>query len=147
MALHSCGTWATSDEDKNGSLLFLKGLPISDTDIVLSKFVSTFAVTVLIMAFLGFVALLGEWFIVLRLGPEVPIVPSSDITTLLRGSLYTMAALFGVSMIMLAIYLSMFFCLGYAKAEAYNRFVMLGIFAVVFAGTSVISRSVPGAGA
>lgn len=134
---------STYDEDKNGSLLFLKGLPISDTDIVLGKFVSTLFVTALVEVLLALVAVVGECFIVPKFGPQAPVGLSGDMTSILRSSLYTIAAFSGVSVIMAGIYLSMFFCLGYGKAQAYNRFVMLGLFASAFAGGSIISRSLP----
>jgi len=134
---------STYDEDKNGALLFLKGLPLSDTAIVCSKYLSTLVVAVFLGVFFQGLAALSEGVIAPGLGLGPAAKACVDTGTLLRNSLGNAAIAFGVTMVMLSIYLTMFFCMGYARAAAYNRFVMLGLFAFVFAAASVVQRLSP----
>ncbi len=134
---------STYDEDKNGAILFLKGLPLSDTAIVASKYLSALAVSALLMAFFSGFAALGEGVIAPRLGLGPAARIAVDMNARLRASAREAAMIFAVIMVMLSVYLTMFFCVGYARAAAYNRFVMLGIFAFVFAGISAWQRVSP----
>ena len=130
---------STYDEDKNGALLFLKGLPLSDAAIVVSKFLSTLAVAIGFAAFFGGLAFFGQGFIAPRIGLGTPGAPGGGARALLEP-LIGVATLFGVLMVILGVYLAMFFWLGYARAAAYNRVVMLGVFAAVMAGSTVLQR-------
>jgi hypothetical protein len=132
---------STYDEDKNRALLFLKGLPLSDAAIVTSKFLSTFMVAVVFAVFSGGLAVVAQGIIAPRVGtwaaPGDAVVTSS----LVLGSFLSVASFFGVLLVVLAVYLAMFFCLGYARAAAYNRMVMLGVFAVAMAVSAAIGRA------
>lgn len=132
---------STYDEDKNGALLFLKGLPLSDAAIVASKFLSTLAVAIGFAVFFGGVAAIGQGIIGPRSGLGMSGAPGggTDAGALLEP-LISVATLFGVLMVILGVYLAMFFWLGYARAAAYNRVVMLGVFAAVMAGSTVLQR-------
>ncbi len=133
---------STYDEDKNGAMLFLKSLPLSDAAIVVSKYVSTFLVSVVLGAFFLAVAVVGEGFVAPRLGFGTPGgIP--DAWAYVGGVLAESGVIFGLVLVMLSVYLTMFFCLGYARAAAYNRFVMLGLFAVLFGGLSVAQKLHP----
>ncbi len=131
---------STYDEDKSGAYLFLKGLPLSDTAIVASKFVSVLVAAVVLGALFGVIAIIGQGIIAPRIGLGGSAVTAGDLGALLREMLGPAAMLFGIVMVICGVYLAMFFCLGYARASAYNRIVMLGVFAAVMAGSTILRR-------
>ncbi|MGE5594301.1 MAG: ABC-2 transporter permease [Betaproteobacteria bacterium] len=132
---------STYDDDKNGALLFLKGLPLSDAAIVASKFVSTFIVAVGFAVFSGGLAVVAEGFIGPSVGIGAPVGAPQGVSGLVVETFISVAAFFGLLLVLVAVYLAMFFCLGYARAAAYNRIVMLGVFAVVMAASAVLQRA------
>lgn len=132
---------STYDDDKSRALLFLKGLPLSDAAIVASKFVSTFIVAVIFAVFSGGLAVVAQGVIAPRVGMGAALGASRVTSSLVLGTFLSVASFFGVLLVILAVYLAMFFCLGYARAAAYNRIVMLGIFAMAMAASAVLGRA------
>lgn len=142
-AVYGFAIRSTYDEEKNGALLFLKGLPLSDTAIVSSKFLSTLAVAVVLAVFFQGVAVFAEVFVRPRFAPGASAGSPVDLAMLLRGSLANISIVLAVVLVLTGVYLTMFFWMGYARASAYHRFVMLGVFAFVSAGASAIQRLSP----
>lgn len=141
LSVYGFAVKSTYDDDKHGALLFLKGLPLSDAAIVVSKFVSTFVVAVGFAVFSWGLCVVAEGF----LGPSLRLGAAAGAPQGLSGLawqiLLSVAAFFGALLVVMAVYLAMFFCLGYARAAAYNRVVMLGLFAVIMAASAVFQRA------
>ncbi|NPV81586.1 MAG: hypothetical protein HPY52_15210 [Firmicutes bacterium] len=131
---------STYDEDKNGSYIFLKGLPISDMTIVLGKFLSVFAASMIFALVFGVVGIIEQGIIASEFGPGTNEALLRDPGAFLREFLRTLAILYGLVLIISGVYLAMFFCLGYARATAYNRFIMISIAAFTAIGVAMIQK-------
>ena len=136
---------STYDEDKSGAYLFLKSLPLSDAAIVTSKFVSVFAVSVILVIFFNITAVFGAYLassgIIPGFGPAVGTPGTVDVAAILGENAVSFAMVFSMAMVVTGVYLVMFFWVGFAKASAYSRAILFAIFALVMIGVGSAGRS------
>ena len=115
---------ALYEDERNNTLRLLAAMPVKRDVIVYARYLSTVAFMLVLCMVIILITRFADLTVHSTAEPLVAII---------------IACIFMVFVVMLSVYLPLAFKFGYIKAAGINRFVLLGMFAVVGGGTAAFA--------